>query len=145
MMRLAGAFRIVADASDGTPAVPDVSHSSTLYVIAVIGAALVLGLTVFTNVWERWGKFMDNRRRAADARDDARVVDLTKDVRYLKNKTASQDERITELEAWKDRTRNNINNHMLWDFKAHHGVKTYAPPEFINDLGDPPHILPEGE
>lgn len=97
-------------------------------ILGVLGTALMRGSTSL-------GKWLDERRRAAEARDDARVTDLEKDVAYLKGK-------VDGLELWRTDVTTKWGGHMVWDAQVYALARIHAPAEQVDKLGDPPNILP---
>lgn len=126
----------------GADAVTDAANDPWVYKAVVIVAVLsVIGTAVMKGS-SAWGKWLDDRRRAAEKRDDARVTGLLDDVQWLKDRDAEKGEKIAELESWQNEVRTRWGDHLVWDARAHALVSIHAPKEAADDLGRPPSILP---
>ena len=100
----------------------------TVLILGALGTALMRGTS-------SWGKWIDERRRAAEKRDDARVTDMEKDITYLKREVA-------DMRAWRADVTQRWSGHMVWDAKALALVQIHAPETEAAKLGEPPNIMP---
>lgn len=130
-----------------TPSPADVTGDPWVLRTVVIVTIIGIILTALKKGSSQLGAWLDDRRRAADAREaeeeSARVKKLEADVEWLKARDAEKDAQIAGLESWRSGVVNRWGDHMVWDARAHALVSIHAPEDQAARLGAPPSILPD--